>query len=290
VEVEASSEGIDGAYQHLGTIEAGVDSEATLEVMGVKARWLRFTVTANHGHSDWVYLREVMAHGELEPLPENDNRFTGRFDTNLGTLQLQQEAGILTGCYEGGVVLGAVKGGVARINWYDTASEGIGGVALFAMDSRGNLHGVRYSMPESSLWGGPPYGGESQICPPSRPNPVQQALQSNGNVILYGIGFAAEKDTVVPEAEGTMKLLLDALRADPALSVDIQVSTDDEGGKAHNQDLAQRRAASIAVWLTNNGIDASRMNPVGLGEMKPIAENGTSAGRALNRRVEIIRH
>ena len=70
-----------------------------------------------------------------------------------------------------------------------------------------------------------------------------------------------------------------------ALSVDG--FTDSTGSFEYNQTLSEKRAASVANTLTANGIAALRISTQGYGERYPVADNGTAAGRALNRRVEI---
>ncbi len=63
--------------------------------------------------------------------------------------------------------------------------------------------------------------------------------------------------------------------------------TDSRGSDAYNQGLSERRADSVAQYLTQKGVAAARIDTVGFGEKHPIADNSTSEGRALNRRVEL---
>jgi outer membrane protein OmpA-like peptidoglycan-associated protein len=69
--------------------------------------------------------------------------------------------------------------------------------------------------------------------------------------------------------------------------VEVAGHTDSTGTDAYNQGLSERRASSVARYLTDQGINPQRLITVGLGESMPVADNGTEAGRALNRRVEI---
>ena len=77
------------------------------------------------------------------------------------------------------------------------------------------------------------------------------------------------------------------LTGDAKLRLVIAGHTDSEGGDTYNQDLSEKRAASVMAWLTGKGIEASRLSSEGLGESRPVADNGNEAGRALNRRVEV---
>jgi outer membrane protein OmpA-like peptidoglycan-associated protein len=69
--------------------------------------------------------------------------------------------------------------------------------------------------------------------------------------------------------------------------VEVAGHTDSTGTDAYNQALSERRAGSVASYLSSRGIMQQRMITVGMGEGRPVADNGTSSGRALNRRVEI---
>lgn len=69
--------------------------------------------------------------------------------------------------------------------------------------------------------------------------------------------------------------------------IEVAGHTDSTGSDQYNQQLSQRRASSVATYLTGQGIDSQRLLTVGAGESYPIASNDTEAGRAQNRRVEL---
>jgi outer membrane protein OmpA-like peptidoglycan-associated protein len=69
--------------------------------------------------------------------------------------------------------------------------------------------------------------------------------------------------------------------------VDVAGHTDSVGGTEMNQGLSERRAGTVAQYLMSKGVIEKRLLVVGYGEMRPIASNDTSEGRAMNRRVEI---
>ena len=69
--------------------------------------------------------------------------------------------------------------------------------------------------------------------------------------------------------------------------VDVYGHTDNAGSDAHNNDLSQRRAVSVATILAQQGVDQRRFFIEGRGEGDPIASNASESGRAQNRRVEI---
>ncbi|MEM6422402.1 MAG: OmpA family protein, partial [Pseudomonadota bacterium] len=79
------------------------------------------------------------------------------------------------------------------------------------------------------------------------------------------------------------------LTANPDLSVVIVGHTDNQGSMEYNLGLSARRAEAVRnALISQHGIDAGRMSHAGAGFLAPVAANTTEAGRALNRRVEII--
>jgi OmpA-OmpF porin, OOP family len=67
----------------------------------------------------------------------------------------------------------------------------------------------------------------------------------------------------------------------------ISGHTDNQGNAALNQPLSEARAKSVVTWLKQHGADVSRLAPEGFGATRPVADNATANGRALNRRVEV---
>lgn len=112
-------------------------------------------------------------------------------------------------------------------------------------------------------------------------------LKREGQANLHGIYFDTAKETLKPESEATLQQVLGVLTADPALRLVVAGHTDSEGDDAYNQGLSERRAAAVMQWLTGHGIDAGRLSSEGSGESQPVADNGSEAGRALNRRVQL---
>jgi outer membrane protein OmpA-like peptidoglycan-associated protein len=69
--------------------------------------------------------------------------------------------------------------------------------------------------------------------------------------------------------------------------VEVAGHTDSTGSDSYNQTLSERRATSVAQYLQSHGIRSERVLTLGMGESRPIADNGTADGRQANRRVEI---
>ena len=101
------------------------------------------------------------------------------------------------------------------------------------------------------------------------------------------ITFATDQSTVQPQFNQTLVSVGLVLRKFDKTIVDVYGHTDSTGSAAHNLELSQRRAVSVATILANQGIDQRRFFIEGKGASNPIASNATEAGRAQNRRVEI---
>ena len=69
--------------------------------------------------------------------------------------------------------------------------------------------------------------------------------------------------------------------------IEVAGHTDSRGSDSYNQDLSERRAESVAQYLTSNNVMRERLITVGMGERRPVADNTTSAGQQQNRRVEL---
>jgi outer membrane protein OmpA-like peptidoglycan-associated protein len=102
-----------------------------------------------------------------------------------------------------------------------------------------------------------------------------------------GITFAYDSATVQPQFQPTLNQVAEVLSQYNQTYIDVYGHTDSTGSDAYNQTLSERRAASVAAYLTSHGVQSARIGTRGFGETQPIASNDTDAGRAANRRVEI---
>ncbi len=99
--------------------------------------------------------------------------------------------------------------------------------------------------------------------------------------------FRTDSDVLRPGAVDKLRPLADYLRANPGVRVAIDGYTDSRGTDAHNQDLSERRAASVRSAFDAMGVTRARFSVVGHGESDPVASNSTAAGMRQNRRVEV---
>jgi OmpA-OmpF porin, OOP family len=114
-------------------------------------------------------------------------------------------------------------------------------------------------------------------------------INKSGHAAVYGIEFDTGKATLRPESEKVLAEVAALLQSQPDWKMKIEGHTDSTGTKQGNQALSQQRAAAVVAWLVKDGITASRLTAVGMGDTKPIADNTTDAGRARNRRVELVK-
>lgn len=117
---------------------------------------------------------------------------------------------------------------------------------------------------------------------------MKKAIDANGRVALQ-INFDLDKATIRPDAQPTLAEINALLAADPALKLSIDGHTDSSGDAAHNRTLSTARARSVLGALVGLGVDPARLKSRGFGPDKPVADNTTDAGRAKNRRVELVK-
>ena len=99
--------------------------------------------------------------------------------------------------------------------------------------------------------------------------------------------FRTDSDVLRPGAIEKLRPLARYLRGNPGVRVSIDGFTDSRGTDAHNQDLSERRAASVRQAFDDMDVVRARFSVVGHGENQPVATNATAAGMRLNRRVEV---
>jgi outer membrane protein OmpA-like peptidoglycan-associated protein len=114
--------------------------------------------------------------------------------------------------------------------------------------------------------------------------------EGEGIIIKFdsGILFDAGKADIKQDAETNLKNLASSLQKNAETNILIIGHTDNAGKQQDNIDLSVHRASSVKNYLLDDGIEGSRMRIDGKAETEPIADNSTEAGRAQNRRVEIV--
>ncbi|MCP4302700.1 MAG: OmpA family protein [Gammaproteobacteria bacterium] len=124
-------------------------------------------------------------------------------------------------------------------------------------------------------------------CPDSAPG-VQvdiKGCEIKGEIRLPGVNFESNSDRLLPGATNVLDDAVATLKKNPTITFEVAGHTDSDGSAEYNEGLSARRATTVHDYLAANGIAEDRMTVRGYGEAEPIADNGTAAGKAQNRRV-----
>ena len=119
---------------------------------------------------------------------------------------------------------------------------------------------------------------------------LEEAIDRDGKVALYGILFDTDKSTIKPESEKALQQIIDYLNEHPKVNIIIVGHTDMTGDFTHNMKLSKDRAEAVKEYLIKIGkIDSKRLGFDGVGPLCPVSTNDSENGKTLNRRVEIVK-
>lgn len=182
----------------------------------------------------------------------------------------------LTGCssnLRSGAVGGAAAGAV------------IGGIA--SGSARGAIIGAAVGGAAGAAIGGI-MDAQAEDLQDKLPNARVERIGEGIHITFdSGILFDVNAANLRPTAEGNLNDLVASLEDYEGTEVLVVGHTDATGEAAYNQGLSERRAAAARNYLIGAGLESGRVQAVGRGEMEPIADNDSEAGRQANRRVEI---
>jgi outer membrane protein OmpA-like peptidoglycan-associated protein len=123
---------------------------------------------------------------------------------------------------------------------------------------------------------------EVMVEEPVMPEPIAEAVR-----VELDVKFDFDKSVVKEGSFADIKNLADFMAQYPQTTTVVEGHTDSVGTDAYNQGLSERRANAVRDVLVNQyGLAGERVNAVGYGETRPVADNSTAEGRAINRRVE----
>jgi OOP family OmpA-OmpF porin len=119
---------------------------------------------------------------------------------------------------------------------------------------------------------------------------MAKSINETGKVAVYGIYFDTGKSTLKTESTPTLQEIAKLLKADPALKVYVVGHTDNTGTFEANMKLSLDRAnAVVDALVSQHGVNAASLKAWGDGPTAPVATNSTEEGKALNRRVELVK-
>src|SRR5262245_27854217 len=103
-----------------------------------------------------------------------------------------------------------------------------------------------------------------------------------------GVLFATGESRILPGAQDQLNKVAEALKTQAERHFRVEGHTDNQGTARVNDDLSRRRAEAVRDYLVVRGVSSQAITAVGLGSTRPVVDNRTTEGRAMNRRVEII--
>lgn len=119
---------------------------------------------------------------------------------------------------------------------------------------------------------------------------MASSIKETGKVALYGIYFDTGKATLKPESQPTLEQISKLLKADPGLKLYVVGHTDNIGAFDANMKLSMERASAVVNALVSQySVNAASLKACGDGPTAPVATNDTEEGKALNRRVELVK-
>jgi len=119
-------------------------------------------------------------------------------------------------------------------------------------------------------------------------NEMLMALNKNGYIAL-NILFDTGKSVIQEGSLSIVEQIVALMKSDAALKISIEGHTDNAGNADENKKLSTERAKAVMDAVIAKGVDKSRLSFIGWGQEKPVSDNRTDEGKALNRRVEIVK-
>lgn len=119
---------------------------------------------------------------------------------------------------------------------------------------------------------------------------IRARLTIDGRIAIYGVQFKTDSAELIEGSDRTIGVIASVLKANPDVKIAVVGHTDARGSHEHNLELSKLRADTVVTALINShGIAGDRLFAAGASFLSPIAPNDNEEGRALNRRVELVR-
>jgi len=114
------------------------------------------------------------------------------------------------------------------------------------------------------------------------------APEQKATVTLPTVWFEHDSVALRDDARSALDRLVETLRSQPRLKIELQGHADSSGSEVYNLELSNRRVAAVRDYLLRHSVPAAQVSARGFGESRPLAGNDTEQGRARNRRVEAV--
>jgi outer membrane protein OmpA-like peptidoglycan-associated protein/tetratricopeptide (TPR) repeat protein len=115
-----------------------------------------------------------------------------------------------------------------------------------------------------------------------------QPIEANAAIVLKNIFFDPNQFEIKPESGTELNAVVQLMKENPGLHIQINGHTDNSGKAADNKILSENRAKAVTNYLISKGIAQTRLSFKGFGDTQPVADNGNPEGRAKNRRTELF--
>jgi len=130
---------------------------------------------------------------------------------------------------------------------------------------------------------------ENHGCQPDTQKSARKEDEFPKSQVLVGVNFRKGTAELTFESYQSLEPVIQKLKDNPVVEIELHGHTEGMGDYLKNMQLSQMRAEAIRQYLISKGVAATRVRAVGFGSSSPIADNKTAAGRAANRRVEMVR-
>lgn len=174
---------------------------------------------------------------------------------------------------------------------YTAGGAAVGALAgqIIGKDTKGTLIGAAVGSLLGMGWGAYRDNQERELK--AKLQGTQAQVKKDGNALVInlpgGVTFASDSADISSGFYSVLNRIAQSLNNYPETRIQVNGYTDSTGKDAHNQELSQRRANTVAQYLIVQGVSSSRIVANGFGSSNPIASNSTPDGRLQNRRVEI---
>jgi outer membrane protein OmpA-like peptidoglycan-associated protein len=189
-------------------------------------------------------------------------------------------------------------GGLAIRRNYENAIKSVGGQVVFSDDNVSVMKATRNGVEVwAEVQASTNYAGRYYFLHIIEREAMNQVITADAmaaaidkaGFIALDIHFATGKAEILPESRPIIDEVVSLLKNRPNLRIGVEGHTDNTGTPAANKSLSDARAKAVAAAIAAAGISPNRMEAVGYGQERPIADNRTEEGRAKNRRVEIVK-
>lgn len=275
-----------------------------------EGRWVRLTVESNYG-DEYYGLSGFRGYGrQLSQGTAHIENVSGTYrgSSGWGRLHLKQEGSRVVGCYDyrEGLIAGGIEGNLLKVEMTEhinaertetwlglfalaPGSKEIFGLTRRAADTPNQGYSAYYSgVRESDDIGDCPAipGWRTASAAQSQ---LAEQLTTERRARLDGINFAFNSAVIEAASKPLLDQVVGMLKDKADWRITLEGHTDNIGGAAFNARLSTERAAAVKAYLIAGGVDGARLESQGFGFDRPVATNDTQAGRAQNRRVEIVR-